>query len=191
MKPFLSFLPLLMLCINMMSVSAQTPVPPTDELIDRELSTFDLLPFEWEGEPEPLRPRLGIYFNAIPADSVARITGRKENDPWFVIWHVMPHWSADDAGVLIGDTITAINGRAIGDADYYGEDFVNLVIREMQPGEIARLSIRRDGREIELPVPLFADERVPTPFTMPERLGPVRENSWLYRKLREYAGGEN
>ena len=175
----------LLFCLMAGSLLAQTSVLSTDQLIERELSTFDLPPFEWDGEPEPLRPRLGIYFNAIPADSVAKVTKKKMNDPWFVIWHVMPHWSADEAGVLIGDTITAINGRAIGDSNYYGEDFVNLVIRDMKPGESARLSIRREGKKLELPVPLLTDERVLMPFTMPERLGRIHQNSWLYQTLKE------
>lgn len=181
MKTTLSFLLLLSFVVN--AASAQTTSPTTAELIDQALSTFDLPPFEWEGEPEPLRPRIGIYFNAVPADTVAARTGKTENDPWFVIWHVMPHWSADEAGIMIGDTITAINGRAIGDSNYYGEDFVNLLVREMQQDEIVMLSVRRNGEAMEMPVPVIADERVPMSFTVPAALGPVRERSWLATTL--------
>ena len=80
----------------------------TVDRIDRDLATLDLAPFEWEGEPDPASPRLGIYLNAIPEDSVRAVTGRDANPPWYVIWHAMPHWSADEAGVLIGDTLTAL-----------------------------------------------------------------------------------
>lgn len=174
---------LFLFVLSLCTASGQRPT--SADPIDQELETFDLPPFKWSGPPDPARPKLGIYFNAVPADSTARITGRAKNPPWFVIWHVVPHLSADEAGILIGDTITAINGREIGDGDHYGEDFVNLLVREMEPGALAYLTVRRDGAVLEMPVPLLADERVPMPYTMPGRLGPIREDSWLRRTLRE------
>lgn len=168
------------------SAIGQTTSPTTAELIDQALSTFDLPPFEWKGEPDPARPKLGMYFNPLPADSVATITGKSKNAPWFVVWHVMPHLSADEAGILIGDTIMGINGKEIGDANYSGEDFVNLLVREMKPAELAYLTVRRNGAPMEMPIPLLADERVPMPFTTPDRLGPIRKDSWLNRTLQKH-----
>ena len=146
----------------------------TVDRIDRDLATLDLAPFEWEGEPDPASPRLGIYLNAIPEDSVRAVTGRDANPPWYVIWHAMPHWSADEAGVLIGDTLTALNGRPIGDSLYGGDEFINVVVRELSAGDTVTLTLRRGGRSHVITVPLIALNRVPMAFSTPAALGPIR-----------------
>ena len=52
-----------------------------------------------------------------------------------------------------GDVIVAIDGRAVATAG----DVVRIVSEELEPGQVARFSIVRDGEQLELPVRL--DER--------------------------------
>lgn len=167
------------------SVPAQHSGTSDADRIDLELSTFDLRPFEWQGEPDPVPPRLGFYFRRVPPDSVARITGKGENDPWYEIWHVMPGWSADMAGILAGDTLTAIDGKPIGDEKVGGQDFIDLLAREKKGGDVLRFSVRRGGTKKNVKVPLLTFDRTPMSYTTPEALGPIRPNSWLSERLQE------
>ncbi len=175
----------LTLCVVRTAV-AQSASPTARDLIDQDLQTLDLPPFEWNGPPDPLHARLGIYFNRIPDDSVAAITGRSGNPPWFVIWQVMPHWSADRADILIGDTLIGVEGRSIGDSIRGGEDYVNTVIAAMKPGDTVALSLWKNGAPRVVRVPLIGSERVPMAYTTPRELGPVRSNSWLAGMLRDH-----
>jgi hypothetical protein len=180
MKSTLSLLMLIAIC-SIISVHAQIPAPTTRDLIDQDLSILDLP--SWEGRPDPLRSRLGIYLTPIPDDTVTKITGHGSNPPWFVIWQVMPHWPADDAGILAGDTIMAINGKTIGDSLYSGDDFINMMVREISPGTAIPLTIRRNGTPQEILVMLQSGKRVEMPFTRPAILGPVRSGTWLLQTV--------
>jgi hypothetical protein len=180
MKSTLSLLVLIALC-SITTAHGQTPT--TRELIDQNLSILDLPTFEWEGRPDLLRSRLGIYLTPIPDDTVTKITGKSGNPPWFVIWHVMPHWSADEGGILPGDTLTALNGKPIGNAIYQNDDFVNMAVRELRAGSFITLTIRRNGTPKDLVVKLHSGKRAQMPFTTPPMLGPVRSNTWLQQTL--------
>ena len=181
MKPFICLFPLLVATF----VNAGGQTADTANRIDLDLATLDLAPFEWEGEPDAAPPRLGIYLTAVPDDSVRAVTGRDANSPWYVIWHAMPHWSADAAGVLIGDTLTALNQSPIGDALHSGEEFINVVVRELSAGDTITLTVRRDGRLHVITVPLIALNRVPMAVSTPAALGPIRTGSWLERRVKE------
>ncbi|MBS1913474.1 MAG: PDZ domain-containing protein [Bacteroidetes bacterium] len=163
----------------------KVPAPlSADSLLSRSLDMFDLPPFEWDGAPEPLRPRLGIYLSAIPADSLALIPGLAGTTNPLRIWHVMPHWSADEAGVLINDVLLSIDGRPIGDSLYQGEEYVNVLARDHAPGDTIRMTIVRGGVRRDIPVPLAAPVRVPMPVpAAPAALGPIRTGTWLQKTI--------
>jgi S1-C subfamily serine protease len=57
---------------------------------------------------------------------------------------------ADEAGLLEGDVVVAVDGVAI-DQD---NPFINLVVIEHRPGDTVTLTVVRDGEEIELDVTL-------------------------------------
>lgn len=155
-----------------------------DELIGRSLDAFDLVPFGWEGEAEPLRPRLGVYVQAIPADSFALLPGVPSGARPVRVWHVMPHWSADRAGMLAGDLIVTLNGKPIGDSAYQYDDYLNVTFRELRPGEAAQFEIVRNGVFSRLSVPAIAAVRAPLPVPPdPPGLGPVRAGSWLAKSI--------
>src|SRR5437016_1169583 len=90
--------------------TAQLRSSETDSLIIHSLEILDLPSFEWQGAPEPLRPRIGIYLTELPPDSIRAITGKPDAGKGFRAWHVMPHWPADEAGMLIGDILLTMNG---------------------------------------------------------------------------------
>ncbi len=167
-------------------LAAQYNRQRADSLMRVSLSMFDLPPFVWGGQPDPLRPRLGVYVNAIPDDSMALIPGVQAGERPVRVWHVMPHWLADDGGMLIGDLIVSLNGHPIGDTVYQYDDYLNMTVRGMSPGDTARFRIVRAGVARDLMVPVRAPERAPMPVPpAPAGLGPVVEQSWLARTLEQ------
>ena len=60
---------------------------------------------------------------------------------------VEPGSPAGVAGVLPGDIVVAVNGVAV-DLD---RPFVNL-LKALAPGELAELTVFRDGRQLRIPV---------------------------------------
>ncbi|MEO5929469.1 MAG: hypothetical protein ABIR47_06020 [Candidatus Kapaibacterium sp.] len=162
----------------------------TDSLINRSLETVDLPSFEWTGAPEPLRPRVGVYLNELPPDTIKAMTHGAYTTKGFRVWHVMPHWPADDAGMLIGDILLTMNGKPIGDSVNNGEEYVGVVARDMKPNEIASFMMIRNGKVSELRVPVTAARQIAMPFTSPARLGPVRTNTWLQKAIEKNNLGE-
>jgi hypothetical protein len=158
---------------------AQMRRSQVDSLVNQSLETLDLPSFEWQGSPEPLHPRIGVYLNELPPDTIRALSGGKATTRGFRVWHVMPHWPADEAGMLIGDILLTMNGKPIGDSVNSGEEYVGVVARDMNPGDTARFTIIRNGVVRDLPVPVSAAQHVPMSFTSPARLGPVRKDSWL------------
>ena len=157
-----------------------------DSLIERSLRTFDLPPFEWGARRDPPRPRLGLYFQRLSDEDAAKVPGYRSGMRLHRIWHLMPHWSGDEAGLYAGDLVTAIDGRPIMDTTFAADDLVNKMVRRMNPGDTLRISILRDGTVREIPVPLLAAPYVPmSPPPAPPQLGPVRSDTWLSRSLRD------
>jgi predicted aspartyl protease len=64
-------------------------------------------------------------------------------DAGFIVENVAPGGPAEQAGVLKGDTITAIDGKAVGAADLPD---ARLLLRSLPPGTVVELSLRRDGK---------------------------------------------
>jgi hypothetical protein len=191
MRPgFLPALAIVMMLGLAAPVAAQPAPAQADSLIEHSLSILDLPSFEWTGTPEPLRPRIGVYLNELPPDTIKAMTNGARTTRGFRVWHVMPHWPADEAGMLIGDILLTMNGKPIGDSLNNGEEYVGVIARDMSPGDTARFTIIRNGIIRDLPVPVSAAQRIAMPFTSPARLGPVRANTWLQRTIEGKSLGE-
>lgn len=173
----------ILLCVLATIAAAQTP--STDSLINHTLGIVDMHPFEWEGKPDPMKPRLGFYMNYVPADSVKIMTNGAESLRGNRVWHVMPHWSADEAGLLIGDIVLYANGKTLEDSVYGPDDILNSRVSEMHPGDIVTLRVIRDNKLMDITVPLFAATRTPMNFMEPPRLGTIRENTWLKQTIAQ------
>jgi hypothetical protein len=161
---------------------AQQVPPPEDSLIEHSLRMFDIPSFEWSSAPEPLRPRLGVYVQEVPADSLRDVAGIASGTRGFRIWHLMPNWAADRAGLFIGDIVTAVDGLAITDSIYPAPDeFIGARARDLRAGDTLRFTIVRDRRVATVAVPMIVPERSPMPLAMPfvDSLGPTRAGSWL------------
>src|SRR4051812_9184435 len=80
---------------------------------------------------------LGIAFKA------------SEDPKGFAVEQVVPDGPAEKAGVKVGDVITKVDGKALGElqelADYVGGK---------KPGDKLALTLSRDGKETELKVTL-------------------------------------
>jgi hypothetical protein len=165
------------------SASAQ---PSTDSLIDHSLNYVDFPPYLQEGPLPPMRPRLGIYFNDVPADSIKLLTGGKDNFKGNRIWHLSPHWSADSAGLMMGDIVLRVDGKTLQDSIYGGTDVLNTRLSTMKIGDTMQFQIIRGGRTMVLPVLLFGGHRIPpTTYSDYAGLGALRKNSWMQRTLAE------
>lgn len=159
-----------------------------DELTRRSLSLFDLPPFEWTGEPEPMSPRLGVYTNPVPKDSLARVRKLPASvDRGWKIWHVMPHWSADEGGLFIGDIILLMNGKPIGDSVYQGDEYMATEAKRIPDGTPVTFTVARDNRVIDVSFALKRGVRTPMAFHSIDALGETNFNSWLNLFIRQHS----
>lgn len=158
----------------------------TASLIEHSLEYVDFPPYVQNGPLPPMRPRLGIYFNDVPADSVRIITGGDEHIKGNRIWHLAPHWSADSAGLMNGDIVLRVDGKELKDSIYGGTDVLNTRLSAMKVGDTMHFQIIRNGRIRFVLVPLLGGNRIP-PMTYWDYagLGPLRHDSWMQRTLAE------
>jgi hypothetical protein len=166
------------------SLCAQQPLPSQDSLIEHSLRMFDIPAFEWSGAPEPLRPRLGLYVQEVPFDSLRGIAGVSEGARGFRIWHLMPNWAADLGGLYIGDVILTVDGATITDSIYPAPDeFIGARARDLKAGETMRFVIVRNRAVQTIDVPMIVPTRSPMPLPTADRLGPTRSGTWLQNAL--------
>jgi serine protease Do len=78
-----------------------------------------------------------VSFNAAPNPSLNRVYGNG-----IVIGEVTPNGPAANAGLQVGDVITAVDGRAVKN----GDDLVNDIAGR-KPGSKATISYTRNGKE--------------------------------------------
>src|ERR1017187_441160 len=167
MKSFISHLIavaiLAVLVFAVSSANAQAPATSaqitTDSLINHSLNYVDYPPFIRQGEPPPMKPRLGLYFHDFPADSVRLLTHGADTIKGNKIWHVAPQWSADAAGLMLNDIVLRVDGKTLQDSIYGGDDVLNTRVSTRHAGDTLHFQIIRlehgAGKLIDLPVPLF------------------------------------
>ncbi len=90
------------------------------------------------------RGSIGIGFSGSPSPALARVYGVKAG---VTIASVSPGTPAEKAGLQTGDTITAVNGKAVKN----GDELVNI-ISATKPGSKVQLTYVRDGKEKEASV---------------------------------------
>jgi serine protease Do len=83
------------------------------------------------------RGSIGVSFNAAPNPALQRVYGSG-----IVVAEVSPNGPAANAGLQVGDVITAIDGRAVKN----GDDLVNDIAGR-KPGSKATLNYTRGGKE--------------------------------------------
>jgi hypothetical protein len=154
-----------------------------DSLVERSLMMVDYPPFT--APPAPMLPRLGIFMRDITPDSVRALTKGRDSVKGCPIWHLAPHWSADEAGLMLGDIVIRVDGRSLADSVYGPDDILNTRVREKKPGEIMQFQIIRGGAMREIPVKLLTGKRSVIAFNEPAGLGPIR-NSWLQKTIDEH-----
>lgn len=90
-------------------------------------------------EHKVTRGSIGVEFAAQPNAAVARVYGAKAG---VVIANVLPNTPAEQAGLKVGDTITAIDGKQVKTGDELVAD-----IAGRKPGSKAAISYVRNGQE--------------------------------------------
>ncbi len=160
--------------------------PSTDSLISHSLNYVDFPPYVQQGPLPAMHPRLGIYFNDFPGDSVKLLTHGVDTFKADKIWHLAPHWSADSAGLMNGDIVLRVDGKTLRDSVYGGTDVLNTRLMAMKVGDTMQFQIIRNGRIMMVPVPLNGGHRIPpTKYWDYAGLGPVRQSTWMERTLAE------
>jgi len=91
------------------------------------------------------------------------------------ILSIIPDSGAEKAGLLANDIITSINGvQILSPLDFQKTDLI--------PGEIAKVSILRDGQTLQFPV-----EIIPSPDNPQKGLiGIIRDNSFAYKPVLNF-----
>lgn len=173
-------------CALLGAISVAFAQPSTDSLIEHSLSYVDLPPFVQTGPPQPMKPRLGLYFHDVPVDTIKAMTHGAETCRGSQIWHVAPHWSADNAGLMIGDIVLRVNGLTLEDSVYGADDVLNTRISKMHTGDTLVVDFLRKSKPMRVTVPLTGGKPLPArAYTEPAGLGPVRTDSWLQNTLKE------
>jgi serine protease Do len=85
------------------------------------------------------RGSIGVEFNAVPNPAVQRVYGVSSG---VTIANVTPNGPAAKAGLLTGDTIVSVNGKAI----TAGDELV-AEISAIKPGNTAKLGYVRNGKQ--------------------------------------------
>ena len=91
-----------------------------------------------------VRGSIGVVFNAKPNPAVARVYGVSNG---VTIASVTPNGPAEKAGVQLGDTIVAVDGKKIMSGDQLVSE-----ISSRRPGSKAKLAIIRNGKQEDLTV---------------------------------------
>ena len=92
-----------------------------------------------------------------------------------LVLSIIPDSGAERAGLLANDIVTSINGiQILSPLDFQKTELI--------PGEIAKVSILRDGQTLQFPV-----EVIPSPED-PERglIGIIRDNSFAYKPVLNF-----
>jgi hypothetical protein len=179
-----SYFTFAILCI-LAYANASHAQPSQDSLIRHTLSLVDYPEYVRTGPPPPMNARLGLYFNEYPADSVRAITHGADTMKGNKIWHVAPHWSADNAGVMVGDIVLRVNGRTLADSVYGPDDVLNTRLRSMHVGDTLDFELIRDRVVRHINVPLTGGKRIIMHYDDYHDLGAIRTDSWLEKTLAE------
>jgi serine protease Do len=95
-------------------------------------------------EHKVTRGSIGVMFNAVPNPAIARVYGVKNG---VTIADVTSGGPAEQAGLKVGDTVIAVDGKPV----KTGDELVSL-ISSLKPGTKAKLSYVRNGKEQETTV---------------------------------------
>jgi serine protease Do len=90
------------------------------------------------------RGSIGVEFAAQPVPAIARVYGVQSG---VTISNVVPGSPADSAGLKVGDTITAVDGKEVKNGDELVAD-----IASRKPGSKAKLSFMRNSKKEETTV---------------------------------------
>jgi serine protease Do len=90
------------------------------------------------------RGSIGVEFAAAPVPAIARVYGVQSG---VTISNVVPGSPADSAGLKVGDTITAVDGKEVKNGDELVAD-----IASRKPGSKAKLSFVRNSKKEETTV---------------------------------------
>ncbi len=111
--------------------------------------------------PAPDTPRAWVGVATQPViTTLARKLG-SDNHRGFRVTRVYSKTKAADAGLRVGDIITAIDGKKLAPRNLAEAGLFNRAVREMPIDSSATLTVMRDGGSVDLPVSLEATRQTP------------------------------
>lgn len=97
------------------------------------------------------RPYLGLAMQAVPLPESLRSKLNLIASEGLLVLHVEPGGPAEKGGILLGDVLIEIGGKAVSDTDA-----VQQVLRSHKTGETVELKLARGGAAVKLSVTLAA-----------------------------------
>src|SRR3972149_10699195 len=91
------------------------------------------------------KPFLGVHMGSVPDNNISEIINR---DGAVYITDVIPGTAAEEAGIMAGDIITAVDGGPLNGENGEPQDRLRKTIRGKNVGEGISLSIIREGKEM-------------------------------------------
>ncbi len=170
---------LIALLISPKFCSAEQP----DSLIEQTLNLFDLEPYK--GEISYPRLRMGLYSSQFQFDSSSEILKKYHIEKGYKIWHIIPHSSADEAGLYIGDTLLMLDDKPIYNDKSIGDDYMDLYLYGKKAGDSVTITELKNGKLQDFPVKLIPIITYPMPYKDPG-LGEVKPNSWLQQQIDKF-----
>ncbi|HVS02104.1 MAG TPA: PDZ domain-containing protein [Thermoanaerobaculia bacterium] len=142
----------------------------------------------WGGELP--RPWVGIRTQVLLPE-LSRELGWAEGRG-FRVTQVYPWTAASEAGLEVGDVVTALDGEALEPARVQDADDLRRRIEELYVGDTVQLTVRRDGRQRTVALPL--EPRPPDAEEVPRAVQPelefaVREATFYDRARRQWPPG--
>ena len=119
---------------NTLDQGVMLPQPPTN---GRSWAPPTLPPMVPEATPQPGSGYLGL---TVDLDVDASLHGCR-------VFRVLPSTPAEQAGIRVGDVILTVDGQSIPTFDT-----LKQLLKQKAAGERIQVQVRRDGRELELPV---------------------------------------
>ena len=138
------------------------------------------------GSGELAKPWLGVNTQVLTT-KVAKALGLEGKKGFRVTW-VLPGSAAADAGLAPGDVITALDGKALNASEMQDGEMLRRRVEDMDVGAEVKLSVIRDGKEIELTATLgetpetSTDARSASDDVLEYK---VREMTYMDRVVRE------
>src|SRR3972149_6488579 len=139
------------------------------------------------------KPFLGVQMGSVPDNNISEIIKR---DNAVYINDVIPGTAAEEAGIMAGDIITAVDGGPLNGENGEPQDRLRKTIRGENVGEGISLSIIREGKEMTINAKISEQRKIPARVKIHQEIDNLQRSmdetdSAVYRTVQESGSIEN